>query len=271
MPHLKSKTNSLCNSNILYSSVIKDDLSSSIKSTGHRHQEGASSPTVAFDEASTQQWAERFQMPLFLLTQFNVHYLSWIKYPDHLLVYMKRLSHLFERVLQLPEFANVKPAELPQIQSWLVEQATLDCFAYTRQLHLRTPTVFGFTGGKKLRLSLLETAEDGMLPEATGAVIAVNSDDDADAVSLVSENEGVLDRATAMQDHLATEEKLVKNDDESVEKQKAELKKAGVKEIVNFGNIKLRTDHQHVLSFNVSIAWFLTLLTTTLNYLFCFL
>lgn len=118
------------------------------------------------DQDQHQQWLKRYEMPLFLLTQFNVHYLSWIKYPEHLADFINRFVCLFERIFHLPEFKSSNSTQddssttadpkNQQLQEWLYEQSTEMCYSYRRQLLLRLLNVRSQTEGKKLRISLME-------------------------------------------------------------------------------------------------------------------
>lgn len=275
------------------SKLLKDDSPTTTLTTNMINQVEGYSPsldTTSSDDGHQQQhqqqqhWAERFEMPLFLLTQFNVHYLSWIKYPEHLVAYLDRLNRLSELVAQLPEFSCSSPSEkkkkmepadggaeqqqIKPIHDWLVTQSTLGCFAYHRQLLLRLPTVFGRTRGLVMRVSLLEKEDkDGqgdqegtvmpiVLPDATMATVeqagpATEPQDEEEVGlsggSVVEEKEEDGGQA----DHLAIEDEDDDGDQSTAEPKKADL--AGT-EICTWGDIKMCPGQQQLFSIPVSVS-----------------
>ena len=104
-------------------------------------------------------WAERYDMAVFLLTNFNIHYMSWIKNEDHLPNYMERFSYLYNQVLMLPEFDHNDKLD-NELKDWLIDQAISNCLKYRRQLVINLNSLTGPKTNKKLRIALLENAND---------------------------------------------------------------------------------------------------------------
>ena len=239
-----------------------------------------------------QHWAERFEMPLFLLTQFNVHYLSWIKYPEHLVAYLDRLNRLSELVAQLPEFScssssgkkkkmepadgGAKQQQMKSIHDWLVTQSTLGCFAYQRQLLLRLPTVFGRTRGLLMRVSLLEKEDkDGqgdqkvtvmpiVLPDATMATVeqagpATEPQDEGEEEEEEKGEEVGLSGGSAVEneeeDVSQADHLATEKEDDDGDQSTAEPKKTDLAgtEICTWGDIKMCPGQQQLFSIPVSL------------------
>lgn len=157
-----------CSSSLISESNEKEDATDDALASAAAHSEDK----VDDDVDQVEEWTKRYEMSLFLLTQFNVHYLSWIKYPEHLADFINRFVCLVERVFHLPEFESPKAFQVEasttkddkgQLQEWLYEQSKRMCYSYRRQLILRFPSVSGQTEGKKLRISLME--KEGKISE----------------------------------------------------------------------------------------------------------
>src|SRR5690625_466104 len=82
-------------------------------------------PTERMD-GSPEHWPEQYDMAVFLLTHFNVHYMSWIKNSAHLSEYMERFSCIYDRVIQMPEFEANSQMD-SQLKDWLIDRAITRC------------------------------------------------------------------------------------------------------------------------------------------------
>lgn len=147
-------------------------------SPDENEQEQLKSTLSELDIGMQDEWPARYEMAVFLLTQFNVHYMSWIKNTDHLGDYMERFSCLFDRVTQLPEFSGQVDE---QLKHWLIEQSTTDCLQYRRQLLLTLNSLTGPKTAKKMRIALLQKDNDNLVNSASTTV--------DDSAGLMSEDE----------------------------------------------------------------------------------
>lgn len=106
--------------------------------------------------------SEYFQLPIFLLGQFNVHYLSWIKNSAHLPQYWQRFSPFFESLYQLPEFDGLPSDTLSEPAKWVICQAIQDATEYRRKLTIQLRKVSGvryYVTNKKFAVFLVDNGQ----------------------------------------------------------------------------------------------------------------
>lgn len=121
-----------------------------------------------------EELQERFACVIFLLGQFNAHYLSWLKNPNHLSLYWQRFTPFYELLRTLPEFCGLSPS-LNESTKWVLCEAMKEAMQYRRMLLVRLSNVSGvryYVTGKKFHVLLVENrqadAESEQIDEPEG-------------------------------------------------------------------------------------------------------
>lgn len=145
-------------------------------SEDHSSNEDSTSLSSLFDKVRLDgnfKQVDQFAAELFFMSQFNVHYLSWIKNPDYFYSFFDRFTCLYDNLLDLCKLhQNIKNFEL--FHQWFLAKAIRETFNYSRCLVVKLEKVIGidyFTTKKKLVIYLdpgkSDKFNDEMLSDCT--------------------------------------------------------------------------------------------------------
>ncbi|KAI2799131.1 hypothetical protein BLOT_013138 [Blomia tropicalis] len=95
-----------------------------------------------------------YSFPIFLLSQFNVHYMPWIKNSTYNVDYLERFACITEKVFQLPEFTNSNVPLTESLRDSIVERSINYSKQFRRQLIISFKGLTGVKNPKMFRVAL---------------------------------------------------------------------------------------------------------------------
>lgn len=136
---------------------------------------------------------QHYSSEIFIMSQFNAHYLSWIKNNEYFDAFFERLSCLSDSVLTLSHCQLLYRIEdCHEFKYWFMRKSIQDLFNYSRRLEVKLSNVTGinyYTPKKKLILSVdcnSGETSSGSNQFHSGIEDSITSDTETDSSSSVS-------------------------------------------------------------------------------------